>query len=102
MNRTFDPYHHTQIGWTILISAAAAAVLGVFLLASGAAVGAWITLAVVALLVFGFGTMTVRVAGGELAFRLGVGLVGKRIPLSEIRSAEPVRDPWFYGWGIRI
>lgn len=33
--------------------------------------------------------------------RFGVGLIRKRIPLTDIVAARAVRNPWYTGWGIR-
>ena len=33
---------------------------------------------------------------------LGVGIVRRRIALREIVSCRPVRNAWWYGWGIRL
>src|SRR5207247_350528 len=49
-----------------------------------------------------FGWLTVDVEGQELRARFGVGLVGKRIPLSEVRAFKQVTNPWYWGWGIRL
>ena len=49
-----------------------------------------------------FHSLTVEVSGERLALRFGVGLVVRRIPLAEIRGAAPVRNPWYYGWGVRL
>ncbi|HQG30945.1 MAG TPA: hypothetical protein PLA83_03370 [Deltaproteobacteria bacterium] len=49
-----------------------------------------------------FYSLTVSVTGGELVIRFGPGLIRKRIPLSRIRDARIVRNPWYYGWGIHL
>ncbi len=48
-----------------------------------------------------FHSLTVEVDGERLLLRFGVGLVARRIPLAEIRGAAPVRNAWYYGWGVR-
>ena len=61
-------------------------------------------LPVVAAILLGllFGTLTVVVDEERLSLRFGVGLIRKSIPLSGVRSFGSVRNPWYYGWGIRF
>jgi hypothetical protein len=59
-------------------------------------------LLVAALLVFGFGTLTVEVSGEAIRLRFGVGLIRKRIALRDVRSWREFRNPWYTGWGIRL
>ena len=61
----------------------------------------WVTgLLVVVLL--NFCTLTVTVSDGWLDCRFGLGLIWRRIRLSDVQLAEPVRNKWYYGWGIRL
>ena len=46
--------------------------------------------------------MTTTIEGDVLRITYGIGLIRRTIQLSEIRSAEVVRNPWIYGWGIRF
>jgi hypothetical protein len=48
-----------------------------------------------------FTVLTVTVDGQNISVRFGIGIIGKKLPLGEIESAEIVRNPWYYGWGIR-
>ena len=54
---------------------------------------------IVCLLFYG---MTTTIEGDVLRITYGIGLIRRTIQLSEIRSAEVVRNPWIYGWGIRF
>lgn len=47
-----------------------------------------------------FYELTVEVDRTQLRFRFGVGLIRTRIPLAEIVAVAPVRNSWWYGWGI--
>lgn len=61
-------------------------------------------LAVLAILVVTavlFASLTIEVEGGVLTVQFGPGLIRKRVLLATIRSCEVVRNPWWYGWGIR-
>jgi hypothetical protein len=57
---------------------------------------------VLAFLLALFYSLTVEIREGVLECRFGVGLIGRRIPISEIRDARAVRNRWWYGWGIRL
>jgi len=97
-------YRHTQIGWAIIIPLLAFFVVAWLLVPSLPANRAFLPcLAGVVVLVLSlFGTLTITVAGGWVICRFGVGLVWRRIPVSDVRVAEAVRNKWYYGWGIRL
>lgn len=61
-----------------------------------------IVLAVVALLLANFGSLTVRMDETAVKLRFGVGLIRRTIPLGRIQTAARVRNRWWYGWGIRL
>lgn len=48
--------------------------------------------------------VTVRGDASEAFLRVqfGWGLIRRTIPLASIESARPVRNSWWYGWGIRL
>jgi hypothetical protein len=96
-------YRHTQVGWVMLVAAAAAVALGWGALPAEAPVAARLPLLLVAaLILILFGTLTVEVAEDAIHLRFGIGLVRKRIPLPEVRSWREFRNPWYCGWGIRM
>jgi hypothetical protein len=96
-------YRHTQVGWVMLVAVAAAIALGWGALPPEAAVAARIPLLlIVALLLLGFGTLTVEVSEDAIRLWFGIGLIRKRIPLREVRSWREFRNPWYTGWGIRM
>ena len=49
-----------------------------------------------------FHSLTVEVDHQELHLIFGIGLFRKRFELKEIREVKPVRNHWYYGWGIRM
>jgi len=96
-------YRHTQVGWVMLVAAAALVALAWGALPPEAAVAARIPLLLIAaLLLFVFGTLTVEVTEDAIRLWFGVGLVRKRIPLRELRNWREFRNPWYTGWGIRL
>jgi hypothetical protein len=68
----------------------------------GAGIAPETFLAVLALVLLLFGSLTVEVDREAIRLRFGVGLVRKRIPLAGFRSWREVRNPWSAGWGIRL
>lgn len=96
-------YRHTQVGWLTIVILG-----GGTLVALLAAVSlAWNPISTGILFVLAgflvlFGSLSVEIRGGLLECRFGVGLIRRRIPLSEIRDARATRNRWWYGWGIRL
>ena len=61
--------------------------------------------AIMALILFilaSFATLTVFVDENYLRIKFGYGIFRKRFAVSEIVSAERVKNHWYYGWGIRV
>jgi len=48
-----------------------------------------------------FGILTVNGDDRELSFHFGLGIIKKRFLYTDIKSAQKVRNHWFWGWGIR-
>lgn len=46
--------------------------------------------------------MSTRVNSKRILVLFGIGLFRKSVYLDSIRSAEVVRTPWYYGYGIRL
>jgi hypothetical protein len=95
-------YRHTQVGTLVL------ALLGAMLLFTmvlTAVVGLQpVTTAMLAMLsvvMVLFSSLTVEVGEESLRLRFGPGPIGRRFELAAIREARTVRNPWYYGWGIR-
>lgn len=96
-------YKHTQIGYLVLITVGSAMLLIAYLMSVCGF--NWIPFA--ALIVLGiclglFGTLTIEIDDRNLEIRFGIGIVRKRFPLEEIESCRVVKNPWYYGWGIRL
>ncbi len=96
-------YRHTQIGWVTIVALAVVGLMTApFLWMLELAVGAVILGVVLALSLALFWRLSVTVDDHELVFGFGVGLIRKRVPLAEVRHFQPVRNPWYYGWGIHF
>lgn len=94
-------YNRTQRGLAITLPVLAASIP---LLILGVAMMQWemiVTALVLSLLSLLFYKLEVTVEDTVIVIRYGIGWIRKRIPLEEVMSAEPVRNKWYYGWGIR-
>ena len=96
-------YRHTQVGTEVLVLVGIAVILSATLFGT---IGTHpIAIAVVILLVLClamFGSLTVVVTEQLLRVRFGPGPIGRTFPASAIQRATIVRNPWYYGWGIRF
>lgn len=64
----------------------------------------WVTALVIALVVLvgvALGSLTVTVTDTTIVVAFGAGWVHRTIPLSIVRGAAPVRNSFWWGWGIR-
>ena len=98
-----ERYKHTQVGYLIIATMAAVMVLiGIVLANAGInwiAIGVLVVIAVALVL---FSSLTVVIGEDEVEVRFGPGLIRKRFSLNEIESCQVVKNPWYYGWGIRL
>lgn len=46
--------------------------------------------------------LTITIADKQITVSFGIGLIRKNIQLSQIKNVETVKNPWYYGWGIRF
>lgn len=99
-------YKHTQIGIVVLVALAIAAALIIVLSISiSKEAPIWIPITIVGSLVIAailFGTLTVEVEAGKLRCWFGLGLIRREFNLQEVNDVKIVKNPWFYGWGIRL
>jgi hypothetical protein len=49
-----------------------------------------------------FCSLTIEVTDTRLLVSFGPGVIRKRFPIEDIRGVQIVRNPWYYGWGIRL
>lgn len=96
-------YRRTQVG-TVTILAVGAAVVLIVVLSTQTG---WhpVAVAVLVLLVAALGMfccLTIEIDGRRLRCFFGPGLIRRTIAVREIVSAQPVRNRWYYGWGIRL
>jgi hypothetical protein len=96
-------YRHTQIGY-FMIAVLFAGVLG---LSASIAFGSGPKILVLVVALLGlclllFPTLTAIVQGDRIRCLFGIGLIRREILVSEIVAISVVRNPWSYGWGLRL
>lgn len=95
-------YRHTQTGWLMIGVFAALLPLELAIARSCGQPGPILALVLVLALIFSqFFWMTVVVRDGRVVILSGTGHFSKTVDLVDVASAEPVRNRWWYGWGIR-
>ena len=95
-------YNHTQVGYIHVISYSTVLLFLVCLnVFTEFEPFTLIPLIVMLILLALFSTLTVRVGGGVITVQFGVGVIRKRIQLNDVETYAIVRNPWYYGLGIR-
>lgn len=95
-------YKHTQIGTIILVLLAALLPLVFFYLSKGfVGMAASLLIGILVITVL-FSTLTVMITADQIKCSFGVGLIHKSFSLSRITNTVTVKNPWYYGWGIRL
>ena len=98
------PYRHTQAGTVIIGAVACVAIVTLTILFAAAGTSSLLTLTVLAMsavVLALFSSLTVVVGNHTLTCRFGVGLIRRDIPLKDIEQIRAVVNPWYAGWGIR-
>ncbi|MBE3031992.1 MAG: hypothetical protein IMZ74_02165, partial [Actinobacteria bacterium] len=101
-------YRHTQVGWTLIVMVVAVVLAELTIVAFGAPQrtlalalsGALV--AVVAVMLALFSTLTVAVDYRALRLWFGLGSLRREVMLADVSSARKVRNHWYAGWGVRI
>lgn len=58
------------------------------------------TLAILIILLPLFYNLKVVVTQDDIHCSFGIGLISKTIPIDQIEAVYPVKNPWYFGWGI--
>lgn len=99
-------YKHRQTGTLVLYALGSGAVMTAALLtlvSSGSAkVVTGVVLVILLLCILLFWSLTVVVTSGHLAVWFGPGVIRRAFRIEDIRDSRIVRNPWYYGWGIRL
>jgi hypothetical protein len=96
-----NTYKHTQIGYLLIVALGAAVlIIGNLMVVTRFNPGAILLLIFMALCLAVFATLTVEVSDQAITLRFGMGLVRKSFLLQDIHGYRPVKNPWYYAWGI--
>lgn len=97
-------YRRKQVGELTLaaLGAGVALTATLFILASESRVVSGVVLLILLLCMFLFPALTVVVRTDELIVSFGPGAIRKRFLMKDILGVRAVRNPWYYGWGIRL
>ncbi len=100
-------YRHRQFGWVIAVATVIALALATSVTASltaqTIATAGWMVYALYAIIIGAFvlfGWLVVEVDGDTIDVRFGVGLVGRRFDVADVRGCERIRTRVWWGWGL--
>jgi hypothetical protein len=103
-----ERYRHTQIGWTLIVLVVAVVLAELTIVAFRAPQGtlalalSGALVAVVAVMLALFSTLTVAVDDRAVRLWFGLGSLRREVMLADVTSARMVRNHWYAGWGVRI
>ena len=97
-------YRRKQVGeLTLAALGVGVALTGtLFILTPESRVVSGVVLLILLLCMFLFPALTVVVRTDELIVSFGFGAIHKRYLIKDILGVRAVRNPWYYGWGIRL
>ena len=96
-------YKHTQTGYLLItLYSIAILFLGYLNIMTNFHPLALIGLIIVLMVLGTFARLTVTVDDQMIRIQFGVRIIRKNFPLKEIEAYRVVKNPWYYGWGIRF
>ena len=96
-------YKHTQIGYFLLIVYSIAVLfVGHLNIMTNFNPFALASLIIVLIALGIFTRLTVTVDDQMIKVQFGLRIIRKAFPLKEIEAYRVVKNPWYYGWGIRF
>ena len=100
-------YQHTQIGYsTICALFGVAAFVAVMQIVASADHGGLVISAIIEVILLVcalvFSKLTIKVDDRILRAYFAIGVICKKVRLSEITGCDPIRIRWWYGWGIHL
>ena len=98
-----ERYKHTQIGYLLLILYSVPVLLIIYLNIMADFHPLAVVLLIFLLTVLAtFSRLTVTVDDQMIKIQFGLSIIRKSFPLREIETYRVVKNPWYYGWGIRF
>ena len=96
-------YKHTQIGYFLVtVYSIVVLFLGYFNIMTSFHPLTFIALIIVLVILGIFSRLTVTVDGQMIQIQFGLRIIRKTFLLREIGTYRVVKNPWYYGWGIRF
>ena len=98
-------YDHTQTGYVmvcVLFVTAYAVASSRFFEASSARQISLVISILLLITIVAFYKLTITIDDEALCASFGIGLIRKKLPVSEIAGCESIRIRWWYGWGIYL
>ena len=96
-------YEHTQVGYLMFVILCVILAFMIFFMSFyGFNLIGFIAVLLVVLVLWMFTKLTVEIDSEFLRIKFGPGIIRKKFPLKDIVSCKEVKNPWYYGWGIRI
>ena len=96
-------YKHTQIGYFLLVSYSAVVLFLGYLNIKTDFYPLTLATLIIMLIVLGiFSRLTVLVDDQMIKIQFGLRVIRKVFQLKEIEAYRVVKNPWYYGWGIRF
>ena len=96
-------YKHTQIGYFLLVSYSAVVLfLGYLNIKTDFYLLTLATLIIMLIVLGIFSRLTVIVDDQMIKIQFGLRVIRKVFQLKEIEAYGVVKNPWYYGWGIRF
>ncbi len=96
-------YKHTQIGYLLLVLYSAVILFICYInIVTGFIPFALVGLIIMLIALGLFATLTVAVDDRMLRIQFGLGVIRKGFLLKDIEAYRVVKNPWYYGWGIRF
>lgn len=94
-------YRHTQYSLIFFATFAIVSALVLFALQHGKQ-GAELAFFIVAFVLLLFFRLRITVDDQKVSWLLGIGMVKKSVPFTDITSVSIVRSAWYHGWGVRL
>ena len=96
-------YTHTQIGYFLLtVYSIVVLFLGYLCIMTNFHPLTLISLIIILILLGTFARLTVTVDDRMIKIQFGLRIIRKSFPLKAIETYRVVKNPWYYGWGIRF
>ena len=103
-----ERYRHTQIAWTLIVLVVAVVLAELTIVTFSAPQGtlalalSGAVVAVAAVMLALFSTLTVVVDYGAVRLWFGFGSLRREVMLADVSVARKVRNHWYAGWGVRV